>query len=117
MRGAFNCSVAVIKKSGHVNCLEPEGPKLLEFHTECLEWFVKAGWDTFCFRFQGLNYEVEREFAENFDGKTAWVGGMTLHVTEEFMATTTSLPTNGKRWFKNKSIIGEDINMFLKARH
>lgn len=82
-----------------------------------MEWFVGARWDTFCFAFQRFSYEVARAFEKWFDGKTAWVGDLTLHVTKDFMATTTSIPTICERWFKNKSIIGVYINQFLKGEH
>lgn len=115
--GAFRNSIAIMGKSGNVNCFELEGPKFLESYLECLEWFFKDEWDTFCFKFQGSNYEVAREFETKINVQIAQVGDLTLHVTKKIMATTTTLVTDGERQFKNKRIMGEDITHFLKAEN
>lgn len=102
-------------KSGHVNHLDPKGLELIGSHIDCLEWFVRFVWDNFFFRFQGSNYEVARAFAKKFDGYTAHVGDLTLHVIDKLIVTTTKLPTDGKRWFRNKIIIGKYIIQSLKV--
>ena len=58
-------------KSANLRCLEPDGPKLIQVHSNCLEWFIKPGWDVLCFKFKGSEYGVARAFAETFDGSVA----------------------------------------------
>jgi len=40
-----------------------------------------------------------------------------MQFTKESIAAACNLPTDGKRWFKNKLITGGDVNQFLNPEH
>lgn len=40
-------------------------------------------------KFNGLDYQVAKEFAESFDGQLAQVGNLILQIIEEFIARAT----------------------------
>ena len=56
-------------------------------------------------------------FAQGFDGKTTKIGDFTIEVTKASIATATSFPCTGERWFKNKPVRAIDCNGFLIDRH
>jgi hypothetical protein len=68
------------------------------------EILKRAGWEPFLRKFNGYNDAVTLQFALNFDGETAKVGGMEFRVTEEFIAEAVELPTSGQRWMKGQPV-------------
>lgn len=40
-----------------------------------------------------------------------------MQVSEEFIVEAIVLPRDGEHWFKNQSIIGADVNQFLKEEY
>ena len=68
----------VMGKSGNMRHLESEGPELIQVHSKCFAWFVRAGWDAFCLEFKGSQYGVARDFVERFNDIIAQLGDLTL---------------------------------------
>jgi hypothetical protein len=42
---------------------------------------------------------------------------MVMQVTEESIALSCNLPSDGEKWLKNKLITNGDVNQFLKPDH
>ena len=83
---------------------EPEGLKYLEGYPQVKDLLKKARWLRFIQKFKGYNKEVTKACAQSFDGQTVEIGDLKLMVTETIVAAATSLPQEGERWFKNKSM-------------
>jgi len=79
-----------------------------------VEWFTNAGWMFFCHGLKGFGYEVARAFAEGFDGQVVNIAELSLSISEESIAEAVGLPIDGEIWFKNRTLIGIDIDFFLK---
>ena len=78
-------------KSGNLSHLEPEGPKLIQVHSNSLEWFTNIGWDAIYFKFKGSENGVARAFTKKFDGSVARVGDLTIQVSKKFIVESTRL--------------------------
>ena len=64
----------------------------------------RSEWYIFFHKFSGFNAQVTQQFVETFDGVTAKIGNLTLHLLEHFMSQVIGLPQRGERWFKKKPI-------------
>jgi hypothetical protein len=58
-----------------------------------------------------------RAFIEGFDGKVVTISNIYFPIIEETIAKETGLPIDGERWFKSQTIIGIDIESFLKDEY
>jgi len=47
---------------------------------------------------------VTKAFAGSFNGQAAEIGDLMFTVTEAKIVAATSLPQEGERWFKNRSL-------------
>ena len=98
-----------------------EPKRLITGNMDCQGFriFQRVSWDSFFHKFSGFNLEVTKQFAKTFDGETAQIGNLTLHLSEHLIAQVTGLPQTGERWFKNKHIDEKGwtpyINPFRKA--
>ena len=52
----------------------------------------RESWISFFHKFSGFNLEVTKQFAETFDGETAQIGNLTLHLSEHLISQVTGLP-------------------------
>ena len=64
----------------------------------------RSEWDIFFHKFLGFNAQVTQQFVETFDGVTAKIGNLTLHLSHQFISQARGLPQIGERWFKKKPI-------------
>lgn len=58
-----------------------------------------------------------RAFAEGFNGEIVTIANLSFPVTKEIIIEATSFPIEGEWWFKNQTLIGIDIEFFLKDEH
>ena len=93
---------------------EPEGSKYLEGYPQTKEALKKAKWLNFIQKFRGYDKEVTKAFARSFNGHTVEVGDLKFTITENTIATTTSLPQVGDRWFKNRGVENQAWKDMLK---
>jgi len=93
---------------------EPEGSKFLEGYPQTKEALQKAKWLKFIQKFKGYNKEVTKAFARSFNGNTVEVGDLQFTITESTLATETSLPQTGERWFKNRIVEDQEWKNMLK---
>ena len=77
-----------------VDNIDPEAFRILQ----------GASWDSFFHKFLVFNLEVTKQFVETFDGETAQIGILTLHLSKHLISKVIGLPRTGERWFKNKHI-------------
>jgi hypothetical protein len=73
----------------------------------------KAGWFEFLMMFHGHNLQVARAFALSFDGKSADIGDVMMHIDEALIARATNLPLKGEQWFKTKRVRNIPWSEFL----
>jgi len=102
------------KEMGKLLRAEPEGPKYLEGYPQAKDLLKKAKWLRFIQRFKGYNKEVTKAFARSFDGQKVEIGDLKLTVTKTTVAAATSLPQEGERWFKNKSVDEQAWRIMLR---
>jgi len=60
---------------------------------------------------------VTRVFVEGFDGKNVIIACIYFSVMEETIIEKRWFPIESERWFKNRTLIGIDIEFFLKDEH
>ena len=98
------CCILIIVVMAPIIRIEPNECQDLLSHDDTIENLKAHGWDVFLKKFEGYNLQVEKYFAQTFDGFGAKIGDIQLELTEDFMRKATRLPSKGKRWFKNAKI-------------
>ena len=79
--------------------------------------FDEVGWYMFCAKLDGYHYGVAHAFVEGFDGERVRIANLIMKVTKESITSSRNLSVDGEKLFKNKLIIGGDVNKFLKLEH
>jgi hypothetical protein len=78
--------------------------------------FSDAGCMNYVERLQsGCHQTTAEVFAKSYDGKRANVGSLEMIVDEAAIATATSLPRKGQRWFKTTTTKNLNFRVYLKA--
>lgn len=93
---------------------EPEGKKYLEGYPQTKESLKKERCLKFIQNFRGYNKEVTKAFAWSFNGHAVEIGDLKFTVTEATIAAATSLPQEGERWFKNRSMDDQGWKIMLQ---
>jgi hypothetical protein len=75
--------------------IEPNGSQALLLFDNAQKDLEDSGWLTFVQWFEGFNLFVAQQFALTFDGCRAKVGDIQLEISEEFISSTTRLPSMG----------------------
>ena len=104
-------------KSGNFYHNEPEGSELIECNPKLFDLLSKSRWVTFCFISEGFHYEVARAFTKGFHEKIVNIADLSFSVTEETIAEAMGLLIDGEKWFKNQTLIGINIKLFLKDKY
>ena len=68
-------------------------------------------------KFTGENYGVARQFAESYDGNRVMIGSSNFLIDSAFISEATGLPLICKPWFKGKTLVAIDYNLFLKNEY
>ena len=56
---------------------------------------------------------MARKFAETYDGRRVTIGSLDFIVDKEFISKAIGLPQIGELWFKGKTVLAMDFNIFL----
>ena len=56
-------------------------------------------------------------FVETYKGDRVVIGSLDFTVNGDFISEATSLPQIGENWFKGKTVLAMDCNMFLKDEY
>lgn len=95
---------------GQLHHSEPEDITLVD---EVGKWLFKTmRWYCFLSKFSGENYGVARRFVETFKGDRVVSGSIDFTVNRDFISEATGLPQIGENWFKGKTVLAMDCNMF-----
>ena len=81
--------------------IEPNVVQTLLLFDNAREDLERNGWWVFVEKFKGFNLVVAQQFTLTFDGCKAKIGDVHLELNEDFISSTTGLPTVGQKWFKN----------------
>ena len=65
-------------------------------------------------KFTGENYGVARQFTKSYDGNRVVIGNISFVVDSAFIYEAIGLPQIGKPWFRGKTLVAMDCNLFLK---
>lgn len=74
----------------------------------------KERWLRFIQKFRGYNKEVTKAFARSFNGHAVEIGDLKFTATKATIAAATSLPQEGERWFKNRSVDDQGWRIMLQ---
>jgi hypothetical protein len=110
------CCILIIVVMAPVIHIEMNKFQALLSHDDAIDDLKGHGWDVFLKQFEGYNLQVEKAFAQTFDGFRAKNGDMQLELTKDFVRKETGLPSKGKRWFKNPRIEEFPWSLFMTSR-
>jgi hypothetical protein len=104
------------KRSGLLLRKELDSLFFLQSHPDVQKCFSDAGCMSYVERLQNVFHQITTEaFAKSYDGNRASVGSVEMIFDEAAIATTTSLPRSGQRWFKTTTTKNLNFRAYLKA--
>jgi hypothetical protein len=104
------------KQSGLLLRKELDSLSFLQSHPDVKKRFSYTGCMSYVERLQNGCHQITTEaFAKSYDGNRASVGSVEMIVDEVAIATTTSLPRSGQRWFKTTPTKNLNFRVYLKA--
>jgi hypothetical protein len=65
---------------------EPYEFEITHLHPKCQTILQDASWFEFFSKFQGYNMEVTRASAQTFDGESAQIGNLIIHLSENTLS-------------------------------
>ena len=79
--------------------------------------FKRAGSYRFLSKFSRENYGVAKRFVETFKGDRVVILSLDFTADRDFIYEPKGLPQIGENWFKGKTVLAMDYNMFLKDEY
>ena len=90
-----------MEKSGRINRYEPIDTSWAIKFPKCAALFRTTGWFSFFKKITGFNPKVSHHFAQNFINEAVTFNTLRFELTEDLIAKSICVPTDGESWFKN----------------